>query len=261
MQKRLYITQNLINGKVYAGKHYYKENSKYMGSGYALKKAFKKYGKENFSIRWLRLNIESSEDLDRREIRLIRLLKRWYGKNCYNIQKGGCGGYFIYYMTPEEKQQVFDKIGESKRKQYAAGPTETQLNGQKQQAITLKEKYKDPGFYDKFKNEYDLKRIESLQNRRKLNGPTLKEQEREKRFVDQSTIYVTYKLVFPKENILEETSTLKQFQLKYNTEDNIFSQSKKYGYFTFKRRTSRTKHPFPEGTELHYISEKRACDM
>jgi hypothetical protein len=86
-EKRLYIVRNLINGKVYGGKHYWSPDTKYMGSGYALKKAFGKYGKENFSIRWLKLKIKSSEDLDRLEIRMIRLLKYIFGNRCYNIKR------------------------------------------------------------------------------------------------------------------------------------------------------------------------------
>jgi antitoxin component YwqK of YwqJK toxin-antitoxin module len=52
------------------------------------------------------LKINAPEDLDRLEIRLIRLLKYRYGHKCYNIQKGGCGGYFSFYMSDEEKKQL-----------------------------------------------------------------------------------------------------------------------------------------------------------
>ena len=45
MKAFVYVTTNLINGKKYLGKHNGKSNS-YLGSGKALKKAIKKYGKK-----------------------------------------------------------------------------------------------------------------------------------------------------------------------------------------------------------------------
>lgn len=46
----IYRITNCINGKTYIGKHEYHKTpyDKYMGSGVYLKKAYKKYGKENF---------------------------------------------------------------------------------------------------------------------------------------------------------------------------------------------------------------------
>ena len=47
----IYKTTNLINGKIYIGQH--KSNlfdSQYKGSGVILRKAFAKYGKENFKV-------------------------------------------------------------------------------------------------------------------------------------------------------------------------------------------------------------------
>jgi hypothetical protein len=43
----VYITQNLINGKLYIGKDS-KNNPKYLGSGILLNKAIEKYGRHNF---------------------------------------------------------------------------------------------------------------------------------------------------------------------------------------------------------------------
>ena len=46
----IYLTTNLINGRVYVGKHKSsKYDSSYYGSGKAIKNALKKYGVENFS--------------------------------------------------------------------------------------------------------------------------------------------------------------------------------------------------------------------
>src|SRR5256885_2390076 len=44
-----YVIENLINGKLYAGKHSTQNmNDEYMGSGTLLKLAIKKYGSQNF---------------------------------------------------------------------------------------------------------------------------------------------------------------------------------------------------------------------
>ena len=46
----IYRTTNLLNGKYYVGAHRTtKKNDDYLGSGVALKRAIKKYGRENFS--------------------------------------------------------------------------------------------------------------------------------------------------------------------------------------------------------------------
>jgi len=49
----IYKTTNIINGKIYVGKDE-SNNPAYLGSGYALKPAIKKYGKENFRKRSLK---------------------------------------------------------------------------------------------------------------------------------------------------------------------------------------------------------------
>ena len=55
----IYLTTNLVNGKIYIGKHEFskhkKVNSTYLGSGELFKRAVKKYGKENFKRKILRL--------------------------------------------------------------------------------------------------------------------------------------------------------------------------------------------------------------
>ena len=64
----IYKTTNLINNKMYIGKHRSTvfEPDKYIGSGPILIKAIKKYGKENFKcelIEWC----ETKQQLDERE--------------------------------------------------------------------------------------------------------------------------------------------------------------------------------------------------
>ena len=52
----IYLTTNLVNGKIYIGRHEFnKHNKTYLGSGYRFKLALEKYGKENFKRKILRL--------------------------------------------------------------------------------------------------------------------------------------------------------------------------------------------------------------
>lgn len=261
MDKRLYITTNLVNGKVYAGKHHWKEGSTYMGSGYALKKGFEKYGRDKFKIRWLGLKIETPEELDRLEIRLIRLLKFRYGNRCYNIQKGGCGGYFSFYMTDDEKQEVYRKISEGKKRQYANGLTEAQIDGRKKANIKRKETFKDPIFYNNFITETVKKQTITRKENHRLHGVSNKMSSWLKKLKKHNVKHITYELIFPDNSSKIETKTVNEFMESYNTDWNIFSVARTEGCFVFKRRTTRTKHPFPEKTKLYILSEIKECDM
>lgn len=64
----IYKTTNLINGKLYIGKHKATvfEPDKYKGSGKLLLRAFTKYGKENFKCELLE-TCETVQELNERE--------------------------------------------------------------------------------------------------------------------------------------------------------------------------------------------------
>ena len=49
----IYETTNLINGKKYIGQHRGSFDKEYKGSGTLLRRAIKKYGKENFEVKLL----------------------------------------------------------------------------------------------------------------------------------------------------------------------------------------------------------------
>lgn len=87
----IYITTNLVNGKKYIGKHYYKSvNTDYLGSGKALTKAIKQYGRKNFisePIDWA----SSSEELDEKEYWWTQYLEAVKDPNYYNEIEGGTG--------------------------------------------------------------------------------------------------------------------------------------------------------------------------
>lgn len=106
----IYKITNKINNKIYYGQHTTSNlDDGYMGSGVAMLKALKKYGKENFEKKILKF-YNSPEELNIVEARLVN--ERWLEKNkhrCYNLQTGG-----DHRILSDESKK---KISESKKGQ------------------------------------------------------------------------------------------------------------------------------------------------
>lgn len=106
----VYKTTNLINQKVYIGKH--QSNSfdpTYLGSGKILKQAIRKNGKENFKVEIL-VKAESEEELNILEKKYISIYKQEYGQDCYNLAAGGEGGNVFEYSSDSEKEEFIAKM-------------------------------------------------------------------------------------------------------------------------------------------------------
>jgi len=91
MYYTIYQTKNLINGKIYIGKHQTKDpNDSYLGSGKHLRDAIKKYGKEKFSKEVLFI-FDTEEEMNSKEKELIteEFVSR---TDTYNLGIGGEGG-------------------------------------------------------------------------------------------------------------------------------------------------------------------------
>lgn len=92
----IYKITNLLNQKIYIGKHETVNlNDGYMGSGNLIKKAIHKYGIENFKKDIL-YYCSSRSEMDQREAEIVTedFCKR---KDTYNINTGGSGGW--YYVN------------------------------------------------------------------------------------------------------------------------------------------------------------------
>lgn len=132
----IYKITNLINNKIYIGKHkskFYDKN--YYGSGIIIKRVIKKYGKENFSIEILH-SCESNAELNEKEIYYIDLYKCRDSNIGYNMSKGGDGGnvgknYFHH------SQESYKKGVETRRRNGTLG-----YNGQKGKKSTKEHKEK-----------------------------------------------------------------------------------------------------------------------
>lgn len=88
----IYKTINLINGKMYIGKHQTTNiNDQYLGSGKILKHAIHKYGKQNFKREWI-MFCETKDEMDMMERLLVD--ETWVLRSdTYNICLGGEGGH------------------------------------------------------------------------------------------------------------------------------------------------------------------------
>lgn len=103
----VYQIRNLINGKVYVGKHKSPnqplENG-YYGSGKQIKAAIKKYGKGNFTKEVLHYCSSLIEMSDKEaEIVTEDFVKR---KDTYNMHKGGPGGFEHINNDPVARARV-----------------------------------------------------------------------------------------------------------------------------------------------------------
>jgi hypothetical protein len=245
----LYITKNNINGKIYAGKHIGYKTDNYIGSGPAyFLKAIKKYGRENFERRWMRLRISTENDLNRLERRLIRLLKYYWGNNCYNIHEGGTGGALCKYYTKVQRQEINRRISNGKKKQYAQGETEHQKRGRQKQSETLRFRNIDD---IEFRNQMILKQQKKgkrLSQRIKERGLTEKERQRNKTNTENGHYKLEYEIIYPNGSVHTFTHSPANFIRTHNVEDHIFTAMKKTGQCIIKRRTVNTNHSFPTGT-------------
>lgn len=88
----IYKTTCKINGKIYIGKHQtHNLNDGYVGSGKHLRRAIRKYGKENFVTEILHV-FSSEEEMNAKE-RLLVTQEFCSRQDTYNICEGGKGGW------------------------------------------------------------------------------------------------------------------------------------------------------------------------
>lgn len=93
MMYYIYEIKNLINGKTYIGRSCHsskKRDRNYYGSGILIKKAIKKYGKNNFQKTILYDNIETKEEIILLEEKTIKEYKD-NNKAEYNLNLKGIG--------------------------------------------------------------------------------------------------------------------------------------------------------------------------
>jgi group I intron endonuclease len=117
VKKVLYIYRitNMLNGKKYIGKHSSGNiDNGYYGSGIAVKKAIKKYGKSNFTKDVICI-CQSEKELNEMEIYWIN--KEGTFLNGYNMTKGGDGT-----LGRKQTKESIEKASASRREYYIKNP-------------------------------------------------------------------------------------------------------------------------------------------
>lgn len=170
----VYKTTNLLNGKVYVGKHTTDNpNDEYLGSGLALIKAIAKYGKENF-VKEI-LGIFESEDeayLYESSIVTLDFMKR---SDTYNAKPGGRGAksgteHSMYDRRGENNPMFGRKHSEETRKKLSERASNRSEETKKK--ISESQQGEKHFFYGKKRPEHSKKMKECSSF--VLNNPTYK---------------------------------------------------------------------------------------
>jgi group I intron endonuclease len=107
----VYLTTNLINNKIYIGTHKtYNLNDGYIGSGTNIRRAIKKYSKDNFKFQVLHfcLTEEDAFNWEKQIVDKSFVIR----KDTYNIVIGGLGGdKFTDHPNKEEIRKRCSKPG------------------------------------------------------------------------------------------------------------------------------------------------------
>lgn len=96
----IYMTKNMINGKIYIGQST-KDDEQYLGSGRILLEAFKRYGRASFE-RTIIEHCDNKAHMNERERYWIAFYDSTNRDIGYNIAAGGVGGY----LGPEASRLI-----------------------------------------------------------------------------------------------------------------------------------------------------------
>ena len=125
MKYLIYKTTNILNNKIYIGKHQTKNiNDNYLGSGVALEQAIKKYGKENFKKEILFI-FENEEQMNQKEKELVTESFIATNKN-YNMGVGGEGG--SHFKGKQHSEKTKQKLSEIAKGHKVSDETKRKLS-------------------------------------------------------------------------------------------------------------------------------------
>lgn len=123
----IYKIINLINNKIYVGRHFGNIEDDYMGSGLLLNKAYKKYNIKNFKKELIEIN-DNLFNNQQREKYWIKKLNS-FQPNGYNINEGGDGGDNLTKNPNYEK--ICKKIGRGVKIRNILHPEINKKQGEK----------------------------------------------------------------------------------------------------------------------------------
>jgi hypothetical protein len=157
----IYKITSLINNKIYIGKDTTSDPN-YFGSGLLIKRAFEKYGRENF-IKEVIDTTDDYNELSKKEIYWISYYNSTDRKIGYNISKGGDGGDTL--SNHPELDLIREKISNNS---YTKGRTYEEAFGEKR-AKDYKKKLSESNTRHSLGKSYDdLYSLEKSENIKKI---------------------------------------------------------------------------------------------
>lgn len=175
MKFLIYKITNLIDGKIYIGKHQTSNiNDDYMGSGTYIRSAISKYGIENFQKDILFV-FETYDEMNNKEIEIVNeeFIKR---SDTYNIELGGKGSFKgatkrrLELHNDEEWYKNFISKRSAGRKKYFETADRQIISEQRKKAIqTNIERYGKKPFEGQKHSEETIKRIKEIYKETKHN--------------------------------------------------------------------------------------------
>lgn len=161
----VYLTTNIVNGRKYIGQHKGEFDPAYIGSGTVLRRAIRKYGRDNFSLEVL-CEYSTKEALNAGELHFIALFEATASENYYNLAAGGCGGDTWASKSPEERSAIGLKIWNNLTDEQKAARSEkirAALKGKTKsdshkEAISASKKGKPRNWSDETEKKYSERR-------------------------------------------------------------------------------------------------------
>lgn len=157
---RVYLVTNKLNGKQYVGQTITKYSK--LGHGHAVRDAYKKYGRKNFTYETIVSGITCDKFLDYAEKFWINLLDTMT-PNGYNLESGGRWGKIVYHKPNLGKKASLEtkqKMSASQKEYWASLPVHP--NKGKKASEATKEKHRQRMLKQMQSEETKLKRSKSI---------------------------------------------------------------------------------------------------